>query len=280
MLQHTFRHVPGVGPGTESKMWAQGFDCWEKARCSSVNLRGCRPERLRRLLEESEERLAAMDIGYFSRRLPSGLHWRFFPEFRGRAAYLDIETMGLCPATDPITTIALYDGKTVRHYVLGRNLDAFADDVLAYDLLVTYNGKCFDVPFIRQSLGIELPQAHIDLRYVLKSLGYGGGLKGCERRLGFARPGLEDVDGFFAVLLWEEYERTFSDAVLETLLAYNVEDVLSLERLLVFAYNQNVLGTPFAGARTIPPPKTAANPFRPHPEVIRRIRRRMHHEVG
>lgn len=45
-----------------------------------------------------------------------------------------------------------------------------------------------------------MPHAHIDLRYVLASLGYRGGLKGCERQLGLDRQELQDVDGFFSLI--------------------------------------------------------------------------------
>ena len=72
----------------------------------------------------------------------------------------------------------------------------------AYRLLVTYNGKTFDAPFVRRCLGAPLDQPHIDLRYVLGSLGYRGGLKGCERQLGIPRQGLEDVDGAFSCRGW------------------------------------------------------------------------------
>ena len=47
--------------------------------------------------------------------------------------------------SDEITTIALYDGWTIRHYVQGHNLHGFLHDVQACQLLVTYNGKTFDV---------------------------------------------------------------------------------------------------------------------------------------
>ncbi|NLT67642.1 MAG: exonuclease, partial [Acidobacteria bacterium] len=68
-----------------------------------------------------------------------------------------------------------------------------------YKLIVTYNGKCFDIPFIEYYFGIKLDCAQIDLRYVLSSLGIKGGLKGCEKRLGIQRPpGMEELDGFFA----------------------------------------------------------------------------------
>ena len=79
-----------------------------------------------------------------------------------------------------ITTVALYDGAVIRTYVRGENLDKFPAGVAQYDLLVTFNGRCFDVPFCEaQFPGLRLDQTHIDLRYVLRSLGYRGGLKAC-----------------------------------------------------------------------------------------------------
>src|SRR5262249_37494530 len=143
-----------------------------------------------------------------------------------------------------ITTIVLYDGRTIRHYVDGINLDDFLTDVNNYRLLVTYNGKSFDIPFIEGHFRARLSQAHIDLRWLLWGLGLKGGLKGCERQLGIGRPGLEDIDGFAAPLLWSEYRRGNVKA-LETLLAYNIKDTLSLHTLMVHAYNQKVKGTPF-----------------------------------
>ena len=50
--------------------------------------------------------------------------------------------------------------------------------------LITYNGKLFDIPFIENFFNVELNHAQIDLRYILKSLGYVGGLKSCEKQLG------------------------------------------------------------------------------------------------
>jgi hypothetical protein len=198
-----------------------------------------------------------------------------FPEFRGTVAYLDIETTGLSASQGSvITTIALYDGQKIRHYVQGQNLDQFPADIGDYGLIVTYNGKCFDVPFIQQSLGIRLDQAHIDLRYVLKSLGYGGGLKGCERSLGLDRGDLQGVDGFFAVLLWEDYRRSGNIKALETLLAYNIQDVVNLETLLVMAYNLNLHQTPFAASHKLPLPVTPKLPFQADRKTIERLMHR------
>jgi uncharacterized protein len=182
-------------------------------------------------------------------------------------AYLDIETTGLGGPGDHITTIALYDGRAIRHYVHGRNLPEFARDIPSYKLLVTYNGKCFDLPILRTTFGLALNQPHIDLRYVLASLGYRGGLKGCERTLGLDRGDLANVDGYFAVLLWHDYQRYRSPEALETLLAYNIRDAVNLETLLVMAYNLKAAQTPFgsgiAFSLPVAPPSRSAPMHRP-----------------
>jgi len=158
--------------------------------------------------------------------------------------------------------------------VHGDNLQQFGRDIADYQLLVTYNGKCFDVPFIAANLGVHLTQAHIDLRYVLKSLGYSGGLKGCERQMGIDRGDLVDVDGFFAVVLWEDYRRSGNIRSLETLLAYNIQDVVNLEVLLAMAFNQKLRQTPLNHLTELPLPPAPVLPFKADLDTIRRLRQR------
>ena len=56
---------------------------------------------------------------------------------------------------------------------------------------------------------------------------------------------MEEIDGYTAVLLWNYYCRTKDPNSLETLLAYNYEDSVRLEWLMIEAYNQKVSGLPF-----------------------------------
>jgi len=63
------------------------------------------------------------------------------------------------------------------------------------------------------------------------------------------RGDLSDVDGFFAVLLWNEYQKTGNQKALDTLLAYNVQDTVNLESLMVTAYNMKLKETSNSSAR-------------------------------
>jgi uncharacterized protein len=272
MIRNTFCHIPGIGAKTERILWAKGLRTWDDLVTGQAAFSS--PERalfLRQRIGESAVSLAERDARYFADLLPSDQQWRIFREFQDATVYLDIETSGGLGNGDYITTIATYDGREVRHYVRDQNLADFRDDVRNAKVLVTYNGKSFDIPVIENRLGMRMPQAHIDLRFLLKSLGYTGGLKGCEKKLGLDRDELDGVDGYCAVLLWNDYRRNGNKKALETLLAYNVLDAVNLEALMVLAYNLKVGETPFGETHRIPTPQPVENPFTPHIPTVKRI---------
>ena len=271
MLRNTFRHIPGIGPKTERDLWDAGFTSWQALLDGNPARTVSRRRSCLEHVRASVEHYDAGDPAYFAERLPAPDQWRYFADFRPSCAYVDIETTGMVSHADDVTTICLYDGRRIRTYVRGDNLDDFPNDLAAYRVLVTYNGRCFDVPFLERCFGIRVRQAHIDLRYVLKAVGVSGGLKRCERQLGLHRGGLEEVDGYMAVLLWREYRRSGNPRALETLLAYNVQDTVNLETLLVKAHNLHVAGTPFAASHRLPEAEPPANPHTPDADLVRRF---------
>ncbi len=273
MLQNTFIHIQGIGAITEQRLWDSGLRDWnEFSDDISIPLSGSRKYLLKEAIGESKRHLYQDNPGYFSKLLASNQSWRFFPEFRESTVYLDIETTGLDRYFNNITTIALYDGHEIKTYVHGQNLDDFIEEIYKYKVIVTYNGKSFDIPFIESFFKIRLNHAQIDLRYVLYSLGFRGGLKGCERQMGMDRGDLSDIDGFFAVLLWDEFLKTKNQQTLETLLAYNIQDTITLENLMVTAYNLKLRETPFYDNLLIEESTPPVNPFSADLVTVDRIK--------
>lgn len=243
MLRRTFQHVPHIGPRLERRLWQSGITDWQSclARIDQVPLGPERRGWLVRFLRLSAQALARQDAEFFARRLPPRERWRLYGAFRRRTVFLDIETTGLGSPRDVVTLVGTYDGSRARVFVRGVNMEALGGALAAYPLVVTYNGSRFDLPFLRARLpGVRLPEAHLDLRYPLARLGYRGGLKAVEGRLGLRRhPWVAGLDGYDAVRLWWEYSKGNLQA-LRRLVAYNLADVINLQALAAFVYNEMV----------------------------------------
>lgn len=104
------------------------------------------------------------------------------------------------------------------------------DAVDGVSILYTYNGTRFDLPFIRENLGVDLVKIcrHKDLMFECWNKNLYGGLKAVEIKLGIMR-GMTDIDGRMAVELWVRYKQHGDKNALETLLKYNREDVENLK---------------------------------------------------
>lgn len=271
MLVNTFIHIPGIGPATEQKIWESDILSWkDEDNFSSLSLSASKIEAIKTFVQKSAQHLKNNRPNFFEALLPSNQHFRMFPEFRHSCVYLDIETTGL-DTSCKITTIALYNGKDIKYFVHGKNLDEFVKEIKKYKVLITYNGRSFDIPFIESYFNIKLPHSQIDLRYILKNLGFKGGLKKCEKAMGIDREDLDGVDGYFAILLWNEYKQNNNQKALETLLAYNIEDVINLETLMIKAYNLNIEKTLFSKTHKIKEPPKPENPLKADMKTIKKL---------
>ncbi len=272
MLEYTFRHIPGIGVRTEEQLWNAGYHTWTEVLQAPAHSQSRTLQRMEPHLIDSQRHLEQGDLRWFADRLPANQHWRLFLHGRPRAAYVDIETTGLDALRHHITTITVYDGAQIHHYIHGENLRAFVDDISEYGLLITFNGKGFDVPFMEEALNTRLTMPHIDLRYVLAQAGYSGGLKRIEQAMGFDRGDLADIDGYMAVALWQDYQRHDNQRALETLLAYNTADTVNMEALMVHAHNILTARLPFGQTLRLPVPTPPPNPFTPDRATLQRLR--------
>ena len=273
MILKTFQLIKGMGPKTETKLWEAGFHDWFDV------LKNSRPPGipvskyhiLKTFLTELRELYSNEDYLTLNELIPKKVKWRMIPELLGKIAYLDIETTGLSWYRNYITTIAVYDGNNTYAFIRGKNLDDFPEFISKFPAIATYYGKNFDIPFIKNEMKMEFPQVHFDLCFLLRRLGLTGGLKGVERSLNIFRGDLEEVDGYLAVKLWHKYKRTKDPRYLETLLAYNTEDVVNLEYMLYYAYNGLIRreNLPFNSLKF--PKKDIDRPYKAHKEILKEV---------
>jgi len=262
MLRNTFIHLPGIGSHRERLLWRQGILDWDRFLAAAESR--LLPQRVYEaavpLVRQSVDAVAAGDAGFFAALLPSRETWRLYPEFGGRALFLDIETTGLSAHYDEVTMIGGLGGGRLALFVNGINLDQFPAYIAQFPLLVTFNGSQFDVPFLRAHFpGVRLDQAHVDLRFVLRALGYRGGLKAVERSLGLTRPAaIQGVDGFQAVQLWHRWRRG-ERAALMKLALYNLTDVVNLVELLQIAVSLHRRRLAFPGELPVGAPHVKLN---------------------
>ncbi len=259
MLRNTFLHLPGIGPVRERALWQRRILDWDGflAAVEGGRLRDGIYKAAAPVVHQSVAAAAGGDARFFDGLLPRSETWRLYPEFMDRALFLDIETTGLSAQFDQVTMIGtLGDGKPAL-FVNGVNLDQFPAYVAQFPLLVTFNGSQFDVPFLRAHFpDARLDQAHIDLRFVLGSLGYRGGLKAVERTLGLARdPAIQGVDGFEAVRLWHRYRRG-DRAALTKLAHYNLTDLVNMVELVEIAARLKCQRMTLLGELVVDDPRT------------------------
>ena len=86
------------------------------------------------------------------------------------------------------------------------------------------------------------------------------------------RGDFKDIDGFFAVLLWDEYQRSGDQKAVVTLLAYNFQYTVNLKNLMVSAYNIKLRQTPFYETHLIEDPVSPVNPYSADLATVDRIK--------
>lgn len=236
MIESTFILLKGVGEWTERRLWESGADSWQAflACGSPPGIAPLRKKAYDEQLAVASRHLREGHARYFSRCLKQRDHWRLYEAFRARAVCLDIETTGGPPSEGDVTVVGLYANGRTTSLVRGESLTEgrLNEELSRYDLLVTFFGSVFDLPYLRAKFPrLVADQPHFDLCFAARRVGLGGGLKQIEANLGLHRPSdLYGLNGWDAVRLWREWRGGESGA-LDLLLRYNEADTRNLEPL-------------------------------------------------
>jgi hypothetical protein len=240
MLQNTFIHVPRITRNTEVSIWKNKIHTWNDFlnKSDKLELSSSKKSLISNTLHNSIDALKKKKFEHFS-NIPQNQHWRLYNELKEHTCFLDIETTGLSKHYNNITLIGIHGNEGTKIFQNGKNLDKFQNELNKYSMMVTFNGRCFDIPFIQAKFpDLELPQYHSDLRFMMAELGLRGGLKSIERQRGITRDEeLAAVDGFEAVRLWHKYQRGDNNALI-TLKNYLTADVENLKTLMTGAFTE------------------------------------------
>ncbi len=137
--------------------------------------------------------------------------------------YLDVET----DWSRRLTLIGFRSESTGLVQLVGNEITAarLRRELPRTGFLFTYNGHCFDLPVIRDQLGLDLRADYVshDLRWICQRNGLRGGQKAIEQQIGVARA-FAGLNGRDAIDLWAKHLRGDS-AALKVLLGYNREDL-------------------------------------------------------
>ena len=236
MLHSTFIFLQGIGESTERLLWKAGITSWEifLQNPTIPHIPASRKTLYDTILEDASAQWDQHNSRYFAKTLKARDHWRLYPHFRPNTAFLDIETNGLPAPHGAITVVGIYGRGHMTTLIQGESLSErrLQDELASYDLLVTFFGSGFDLPFLKATYPhLMLDHPHVDLCFAARRLGLKGGLKSIEQEIGCRRTAsLDGLTGWDAVRLWEEWQDG-STASRELLIEYNEADCKNLEPL-------------------------------------------------
>lgn len=237
-IENSFILIPGIGEKTERKLWKKGYTTWDELDQSDY-LSQSKRDKFESFVEKAKRNLEVKNSVFFGDKLPNKELWRTYRNFEEEACFFDIETTGLDQKRNKVTTVSFHRGGETKTLVNGEDLtrENLRAEMHKSKVLVSFNGKRFDQPFLESNFDMNIQKPHIDLMYGCKRLGLSGGLKKIEKEMSIQRE-LEDLDGREAIRLWKEYERQGKDRSLEKLVKYNQYDAKNLQELLEKVHRQ------------------------------------------
>ncbi len=251
MLTKSFIFAKGMTEEQERVLWSKGLTTWDLLRKhpgEAAEVMG--PSRAQKLIEAvmmAQQALERKDAAWFKTNWPDRELWRLWQGYSEltRIALVDIETTGLTPGYDQITVIGLADGVGAKVFVAGRPmpgdevLEKFREAIKNYDLIVTFNGANFDIPFIEKQFRdthFRFEQPHLDLLWPARSMGLNGGLKDMEKQIGIQRTAdIKEMRGLEAIQLWGAWKGG-DQAAYQRLTTYCKADCVNLKEFADHVY--------------------------------------------
>jgi|LSQX01.1.fsa_nt_gb uncharacterized protein YprB with RNaseH-like and TPR domain len=232
LLDYSLCMLKGVSPAMECSLHRRGFLLQRQVAATADTLFSPqKATQVKRSFEIIQKAHSLQLTDCLVNSLPCGHRVRALHDFFHDTAFLDIETDGMS-LTAPITCISVLQNGSMTSFVQGQNLENFLEIWKKCSVIVTFNGKKFDVPRIARTFHLSTIPAHIDLMDEAAHFGLRGGLKKIASSLGFQWRNNCCLNGKDAISLFREYASSRNPELLSTLISYNQDDV----NALVFLY--------------------------------------------
>ncbi len=244
--------LPKIGPITERNLKGKGY-----ATISSLTNHDMYSERAEKFIKNLEgmsyyEIVNLLDSNIYSKKCRENIIKSISLTDRENFKFMDIETKGLSNRAIILIGIGQIKGDKIivsqyflRDYTEEANIiDAYLSHLDENSVHVTYNGKTFDIPYIKNRcvynrINANLDLAHMDLMYFAKNL-WGENLDNCklqtieEELFGIERK--DDVPGKYIPGYYDAYLENNNIGPVVPIIEHNAQDIISLAVFLEKMY--------------------------------------------
>lgn len=240
--------LPKIGLKTEENLKNKGYDTIESLK--SHDKYGDSAEKFLKNLDEMTfcEIIDLLDSNRYSKKCRQNVLKSISLTDKENFKFMDIETKGLSNVPIILIGVAEIKGNVIeasqyflRDYTEEANIiDAYLSHLDEDSVHVTFNGKTFDVPYIKNRciynrINADLDLAHLDLMYFAKNL-WGEKLPNCqlqtiEREL-FDIERIGDVPGQFIPGYYDTYLENKNIGPVVPIIEHNAQDIISLASFL------------------------------------------------
>ncbi|WP_405292921.1 ribonuclease H-like domain-containing protein [Methanobrevibacter sp.] len=251
-MNHNLKLLPKIGLKTEEKLKNNGYATIESLK--GHDKYGDEASKFMKNLDEMSfcEIIDVLDSNRYSKKCRDNVLKSISLTDEENFKFMDIETKGLSNVPIILIGVAEIKGNQIvasqyflRDYGEEANIiDAYLSHLDEDSVHVTFNGKTFDIPFIKNRcrynrIDANLDLAHLDLMYFAKNL-WGDILPNCqlqtiERELfGIEREG--DVPGQYIPGYYDTYLEKNNIGPVVPIIEHNAQDIISLASFLEKMY--------------------------------------------
>lgn len=244
MILRTFSALTKIGLRKEQELWDKGiYSIQDFHKYNAKHHSETWTQHWQKETDSIKALLKKRDIENLLKILPNKLHYRLLPNIQKDLVFFDAEMIEVHNKKIIFMATCLFKNN-IYSFTQGKNLKELKIFLKDKQFLVTFGGTKNDLPLLYQSFKDKPFLIHIDLKNLTNQIKMKGGLKSIEIQLGLTRKYCHQINGADAPLLWQKFQTSKNQKILESLLHYNAEDTIHQPAILTHCWGK-ILPSPF-----------------------------------